>query len=473
MLDIIEKILARFRPCFSRARSFSWFVIVVIGFMVRQDHLGVTSFIRDMDLNPKWYESLIHFFRAKSWSAPTIRNTWYETLLDASSHLIRIADRLVMVGDGVKQPKEAFHMPGVKKMTQESDTCSKPEYIHGHMFGALAIVAGSLTRKFCIPLKINLQEGLRHASEWAGSEISGESHVTQMVEASFEAAKVIGKSYLLLDRYFLTRSALDKLDELNADYTTEDGFRLVEIITKAKKNCVAYRPLPSEIHPHRGRPRLKGSAVTLSNLFDCLKYFKTGKVQMYGELKDVRYFTCVLLWGQKRYKPLRFVLVECEGRQSILVSTDVSLDAITIIKLYATRFSIEETFREFKQQIGGFCYHFWTKAISKLNHFAKKSDPDPLESVLSKPDRDKVLNTIKAIEGYVLFASISMGILQLLALNETPSGDVQKCRYLRTLPKERPSEATVMYYFHRRFYPVLMKTSSSFVTRLILEKMAG
>ena len=218
---------------------------------------------------------------------------------------------------------------------------------------------------------------------------------------------------------------------------------------------------------------LKGSAVTLSNLFDCLKYFKTGKVQMYGELKDVRYFTCVLLWGQKRYKPLRFVLVECEGRQSILVSTDVSLDAITIIKLYATRFSIEETFREFKQQIGGFCYHFWTKAISKLNHFAKKSDPDPLESVLSKPDRDKVLNTIKAIEGYVLFASISMGILQLLALNETPSGDVQKCRYLRTLPKERPSEATVMYYFHRRFYPVLMKTPSSFVTRLILEKMAG
>ena len=75
MLDIIEKILARFRPCFSRARSFSWFVIVVIGFMVRQDHLGVTSFIRDMDLNPKWYESLNHG-QHQRFGTPGMKRCW-------------------------------------------------------------------------------------------------------------------------------------------------------------------------------------------------------------------------------------------------------------------------------------------------------------------------------------------------------------------------------------------------------------
>lgn len=34
-----------------------------------------------------------------------------------------------------------------------------------------------------------------------------------------------------------------------------------------------------------------------------------------------------------------------------------------LLVVYAYRFSIEELFREFKQQIGGFAYHFWTKAV--------------------------------------------------------------------------------------------------------------
>ena len=444
MLDKIEKTLSMFRPCFSRARAYCWFVIVTIGFMIRRDHLGVTSFIRDMDLDAKWYEPLIHFFRANSWKAPEIRNVWYRCVSGVRA-LYAVNGRYVMAGDGVKQSKEAVRMPGVKKMSQESETCSKPEFIHGHLFGALAIVAGSLTRKFCIPLKINLQDGLRKAAEWAGSEVSSASHVVQMIESSFEAARIIGASFLVLDRYFLTVPALDRLDELNAADKAEDGSNLVEIITKAKKNCAAYTKPVDDGKNHVGRPRKKGRKVTLSDLFKCSEYFKTGKAMMYGERKHVRYFSCVLLWGPKRYKELRFVLVECDGLRSILVSTDVSLDPITIIELYATRFSIEETFREFKQQIGGFCYHFWTKSMTKLNHFAKKTDPDPLEMVSSEKDRRRVLNAIKAIEGFVLFASIAMGILQMIALEETTSGEAQKSRYLRTMPKGRPSEATYSY----------------------------
>ena len=102
----------------------------------------------------------------------------------------------------------------------------------------------------------------------------------------------------------------------------------------------------------------------------------------------------------------------------------------------------------------------------------KKTDPTPLEMV-SERDRGKVLDTVKAIEGYVLFASIAMGILQMIALDETPSGEAQKSRYLRTMPKDHPSEATIMYYLRRRFYPVLLKTPDSFITRIITEKMAS
>jgi len=47
---------------------------------------------------------------------------------------------------------------------------------------------------------------------------------------------------------------------------------------------------------------------------------------------------------------------------------------LAIIHLYSHRFRIECTFRTLKQEIGGFSYHFWTKAMNKLSHFRKKQD---------------------------------------------------------------------------------------------------
>ena len=72
---------------------------------------------------------------------------------------------------------------------------------------------------------------------------------------------------------------------------------------------------------------------------------------MYGEQQEVSYYCTELLWGQKLYQELRFVLVQYKGSKSILVSTDLTLSPKRIIELYAYRFSIEELFREFKQQM--------------------------------------------------------------------------------------------------------------------------
>ena len=52
----------------------------------------------------------------------------------------------IFVGDGVKQYKEGRKMPGVKKLFQESENFTKPEYIHKHMFGGLGILAENFRR---------------------------------------------------------------------------------------------------------------------------------------------------------------------------------------------------------------------------------------------------------------------------------------------------------------------------------------
>ena len=245
MFQQIEQLLAQFRPCFSRKAAFGWFVTVIAGFMLRGDQLGVTSVIRDLSLSPGCYELLIHFFHSDAWDPDVIRKTWWKLLAERAP-VYRVKKRCILIGDGVKQSKEAFqigdgvkqskeafHMAGVKKLLQESENSSKPQYIFGHMFGAVGILIGRKGGKFCTPLQMNIQEGLRAVSSWDGSGISPDSHVVQMVRHSCAVAKVIGTAYLLLDRYFLSVPALK---ELKAHNDADDTPR-VDIITKAKSNC--------------------------------------------------------------------------------------------------------------------------------------------------------------------------------------------------------------------------------------------
>lgn len=138
-------------------------------------------------------------------------------------------------------------------MTQESETCSKPHFIHGHMFGALGVIAATRAKRFCMPLKFNIQDGLRSAAAWQeGNEIiniSDANHIEQMVRSAFEAAGILGKSYILLDRYFLSRTALRLMDKMNLEKSSGGG-TLVEIVTKAKSNCKAYmKPVPKDLVP--------------------------------------------------------------------------------------------------------------------------------------------------------------------------------------------------------------------------------
>ena len=242
MMNFIENVLCYFKSCFSRKAAFNWFVTITIGLMLRSDKLGITSVIRDLALSPGCYDSMLHFFRASSWSLDDVRKRWFSAV-GKYAPLYTEGGLHVLVGDGVKQSKEGRRMPGVKKLFQESENSAKPEYIHGHMFGGLGILVGSVRNWACIPLSIRLHDGLQAAKDWKGASVSGASHVVQMVEDAYHAARTFGDSLLLLDRYFLTVPALQTLDSLNSS-----GDVRMEIVTKAK-NPVLHLKSPAHASP--------------------------------------------------------------------------------------------------------------------------------------------------------------------------------------------------------------------------------
>lgn len=464
MLKFINDILASFRVCFSRTASYKWFVIIVVGLMLRRDQLGVTSVIRDLSLKPKSYEPLIHFFRSSAWSLDSLRLKWFQ-VVKRFAPLFTLHGAIVLIGDGIKLPKEASRMPGVKRLHQESENSSKAEYIFGHLFGAVGILMGTPQKWFYLPLFMNLQDGVKTILGWDSPEEPQDSHVVQMIDSGVKAAGVFGKSILLLDRYFLSIPALLRWKDANALADAP-----MHLVTKAKSNAVAYERPPAR-KKGKGRPRKKGRTLKLNELFKTRACeFRTANVMMYGKMEVVEFLALDLLWGQGLYQELRFVLVKWGDRYSILVGTDLTMDATDMIELYGYRFKIECTFREMKQVVGGLSYHFWSKSMPKLKRYLKKGEPHPIEQVICGRERKRILETVKAIEGFVMCSCIAMGMLQMIAVRYSSGVPGLFRRYLRTPTGTIVSEATVKAYLSSSIFCMFAKNPQLAITKIIESK---
>jgi hypothetical protein len=431
--------------------------------MLRSDHLGITSVIRDLSLPAHHYESLIHFFRSSAWSLESLRSRWLQVVRRVAP-LYSLNGAVVLVGDGMKQAKEARKMPGVKKLHQESENSSKAEYIFGHMFGAIGVLIGTSLKWFCLPLFMNLQDGVKVICGWEHPQERQDSHVVQVIEQGLNAAKAFGKAILLLDRHFLSVPALKRWQEGNRATNV-----LMHLITQARSNAVAYEK--PEKKKGRGRPPKKGAVVKLKELFHTrASEFETATVTMYGKEEKIQYLCLNLLWGQGLYQELRFVLVRWGDRLSIFVSTDLTLAATDILPLYGYRFKIECMFREMKQAIGVFCYRFWSKSMPKLNRYLKKGAPHPVEQVIDEKERVQIQLTIKAIEGFVMCGCIAMGLLQLIAIRYSTGKISSVFRYLRTPSKNVVSEATVMVYLRMSIFRMFAQNGHLTITQIIQSK---
>ena len=480
MYDWINEILLTFRQCFTRKNKFKWFVVIILGLMIRQDHLGVTSIIRELGLKPQWYETMLHFFRSSAWNLEGV-TAWWIQVVGSCGFLILENGMPILIGDGVKQGKgwsfasrtarpcdlEGRRMPCVKRLHQESETVSKAPYIFGHMFGAIGVLVGNASKLFCAPLSIRIHDGDAQIKKWSGDGKGDESHVIRIIREACAAVKILGRnSILLLDRYYLSVPALMALQEEQA----RAGKPLLSVVMRAKRNPTAYEdPIPNK----RGRPRKKGETVKIKDLFEFHAHeFIEAVVTMYGKTESILYYTCDLLWGKKLYQKLRFVLVVQGDARSIFVCTDLTMTPVQILRLYGYRFKIECCFRELKQVIAGFAYRFWSFSMPRLNRFAK-SGYDPLESVNSDKDRIRITRAFNAIQGFVMAASIAFGLLQICALRFADEINAPHLRWLRSRTNVTPSEATTSHFMGKTIFRFIAFRPDLPIMRFILERQSS
>ena len=153
------------------------------------------------------------------------------------------------------------------------------------------------------------------------------------------------------------------------------------------------------------------------------------------------------------------------------MSTDRTLSAAQIIELYSVRWQVECTFRDMKQEVGGFGYRFWSKAMPALDRFARSGDPDRLDAVAGGADRAAILEAAEAIDRFVAASCVALGLLQLLALAEPAGGDVAYSSFSRTPKAKAVSVRTMREWLRDHVSAFIHGAARSPMARFIRDRL--
>jgi hypothetical protein len=275
--------------------------IVLMGLCARAELAGVTSLVRALALRPGCYLRLLGLIHSEALQLPALTTLWVR-FCRARFTPVRVGDALVCLADGLKVTKEGQKMPAVKKLHQESTNNSKPEFIDGHSFQALALLvrtAGGLVTS--IPLTARIHEGVIDRARELRRTL-----LDRLVELFLEVARELSPRVILVaDAYYASAKVILPL--------LAQGHHLV---TCVRRNAVAYRPPPIPRRRRRGRPRRYGRKVRLLQRLQREGGFQTAPSPVYDE-QNVRiaYGAEDLLWRPVG-RLVRFVFVRHPGAAS-------------------------------------------------------------------------------------------------------------------------------------------------------------
>jgi len=371
-----------------------WMLVVLAGFCVREDLLGVTSIVRALGLHAVYYDRMLGFLHSPALNLNVLTRTWAALVVSTHPQLMRCNGRVVLVGDGIKIAKSGKKMPAVKRLHQSSESNSKAPYIMGHSCQAVSLLAQGLQSVVAIPLAARIHEGLVFSNR--GKRTQLDKMIGLINELALDAP-----FYFVADAYYASRKiALPLLAAGN------------HLVTRVRGNAVAYFPAPTPERRKRGRPKLYGVKIALKSLFDEPEAMHAIDSPVYGERGvQLRIRTIDLLW-----RPVgvivRFVIVAHPSRgKCILMSTDLALEAIDIIRIYGCRFKIEVAFKQSVHTLGAFLHHFWMKNMTPL----KRNSGDQYLHRKTAQYRDAVRRKMGAYHRFMQLGLIAQGIMLALA----------------------------------------------------------
>ena len=309
----IQKLLSCFSEVFSRP-SFKLFSSFIIGFIQLGKEAHTSSMVQSLSFSflHRSLSSFTRFLGQNVWAMEEVAQTaleqFFHTLqIKAHSVLFLVVDDTIIQKSGKKIPGCAWHRDHAKKA-----------YVFGHHQWVLSAL---LYKDFLLPLcaKLYHPKGTKGCGSFQTKIIMAQNMLQTL------RLPVSCKVYLLADSWYWAKQL--------AQLCRKNGYHM---ISQLKTSSVLFMD------------EKKTKVTTLSTIHPA---YREVSVFVYGKNKTLKIARFVgIIQGLGKVAVV--VVKEKRKKDSYLVSTNLHLCALDIVKYYAKRWKIEQMIKDLKQRLG-------------------------------------------------------------------------------------------------------------------------
>jgi len=322
-----------------RKRTAKKWLVLALGWVFQVGRKTTAGIVRGAgSLAKKHYASYSRFFNTKSWRPEAFWKIVFKTVREVieEKQLIVAVDDTCVAKSGRKIAATGWFLESNGAYYQNAT------YVWGQSWVVLSVVAHNpfgFEKTWSFPIGMRLFVPKKDCPEGTYKTKLELAHEMLAARARWSERRIIA----VADRLYAGGPFLAGLPEK------------VDVIVRMKRNAKLF-DLPG-VNSGVGRPRKKGERLPSPvEMAEDKEGWRTKKVRLYGEEKEIRIKTRLALWyyvtGPRVGKVV--IMKEPEAKRwAVFYSTDSQLEDKEIIQLYSRRWALEITFRDAKQY-GGF-----------------------------------------------------------------------------------------------------------------------
>lgn len=262
-----------------------------------------------------------------------IAKQWFKLIL-----LVLAKQHLVVAIDDFLTPRASKKAPSVGLHYDHAKRANRPKFIWGQMRVSLAVIGSKGQKTVALPLLLRLMRTFGNRNKLNAAWL--------LIKVLLHWKPKDLQTTVLMDAWYMKANLVLKLIK-----------ERISVIGQVRKDTALYLPPVEPDAKRPGRPRKYGLKITLANICQLCPvqqswisaYDKKRLFQIYSLSVKVRFLKgciCKIAW-------CRFINDKSIWTQwHLLVSTDCTLDAQTIVQTYALRWWTEPLFNELKNLFG-------------------------------------------------------------------------------------------------------------------------